>query len=299
MRRRLTLLAWLVVLAVSSWVLIIVRERLELGRAMQPGSWDPARGGPALVALAAWILAASIVAWLTLAIVAQLVGSVAVVLQPLADQLSPRSLQRLGRGLAGLSLTAGLAAPAPSAGIPPQAPPTTVAVDLDDTTTTTSSGAGTAAIRPIDAAGAPIEPAVPSRGSVVGAEGGGTAMMRVLVGPGLPIAPPAVPVPIAPPTTLPAPPVAPTSPPDPEPEPSRRAAVDEGAPSPPTAAGRLTVQPGDSFWSIAEEELLRRTGTADEQAVVRYWRRLIDANRDRVVDPDLIHPGLVLSLPAP
>jgi nucleoid-associated protein YgaU len=69
------------------------------------------------------------------------------------------------------------------------------------------------------------------------------------------------------------------------------------APVPPA---EWTVEPGDSFWSIAEEvvadELGRRPSDAE---VAAYWRLLIETNRDRLVtaDPDLIHPGQVFTLP--
>ena len=57
------------------------------------------------------------------------------------------------------------------------------------------------------------------------------------------------------------------------------------------------VEPGDSFWSIAA----RLVETGEEPAIARYWLRLIDANRSRLVapdNPDLIHPGLTLALPS-
>lgn len=61
------------------------------------------------------------------------------------------------------------------------------------------------------------------------------------------------------------------------------------------------MRPGDHFWRIAEEVLaahLQRTpadGDTDP-----YWRRLVAANRDRLVDaanPDLLFPGQVLLVP--
>ena len=66
-----------------------------------------------------------------------------------------------------------------------------------------------------------------------------------------------------------------------------------------------TVQPGDHLWSIAEQEVTLRSGGAASDGVTdadvaRYWSTLIDANRDRLVDPDntdLILPGQVLVLP--
>jgi nucleoid-associated protein YgaU len=70
------------------------------------------------------------------------------------------------------------------------------------------------------------------------------------------------------------------------------------------------VEPGDSFWSIAAEvlgdealgdEALGDAGAEPltERAIARYWRVLIDANRDRLVtgDPDLLYPGQELLLP--
>ncbi len=58
-------------------------------------------------------------------------------------------------------------------------------------------------------------------------------------------------------------------------------------------AAEVVVTRGDSFWSIAVEE-------AGERDLVGYWRALIDANRDRLVDPsnpDLLYPAQVLRLP--
>ena len=63
-----------------------------------------------------------------------------------------------------------------------------------------------------------------------------------------------------------------------------------------------TVESGDSFWTIAEETLSDVWGRSDltEEEIADYWRVLIDANEDRLVDagnPDLILPGQVLILP--
>jgi hypothetical protein len=96
--------------------------------------------------------------------------------------------------------------------------------------------------------------------------------------------------------------------PDPETAAGRTATaqrpVGSGSPSidqlPPSAAV-YRVQPGDHFWSIAEQVVIGRDGpTASDSAVAAYWRRLVDANRDRLVDPsnpDLILPGQVFDLP--
>jgi nucleoid-associated protein YgaU len=48
-----------------------------------------------------------------------------------------------------------------------------------------------------------------------------------------------------------------------------------------------TVKKGESLSKIAK----RVYGDAQQ------WRRIYDANRDIVSDPDLIHPGQVLKLP--
>lgn len=57
----------------------------------------------------------------------------------------------------------------------------------------------------------------------------------------------------------------------------------------------LTVAPGDSLWTLAEQQLGERAGVVD---VAAYWRRLCAANAERVApDPDLIHPGLRLRRP--
>lgn len=49
-----------------------------------------------------------------------------------------------------------------------------------------------------------------------------------------------------------------------------------------------TVQPGDSLSAIARREY----GNANE------WRRIFEANRDQIENPDLIHPGQELRIPA-
>jgi nucleoid-associated protein YgaU len=48
-----------------------------------------------------------------------------------------------------------------------------------------------------------------------------------------------------------------------------------------------TVVKGDSLSKIAKREY----GNANA------WRRIFDANRDQITDPDLIHPGQVLRIP--
>jgi nucleoid-associated protein YgaU len=50
-----------------------------------------------------------------------------------------------------------------------------------------------------------------------------------------------------------------------------------------------TVVAGDSLSKIAKHVY----GDADQ------WRRIFDANRDQIENPDLIHPGQTLIIPEP
>jgi nucleoid-associated protein YgaU len=49
----------------------------------------------------------------------------------------------------------------------------------------------------------------------------------------------------------------------------------------------ITVQAGDSLSKIAKREY----GDASK------WHAIFEANRDKIKNPDLIHPGQVLTLP--
>lgn len=57
---------------------------------------------------------------------------------------------------------------------------------------------------------------------------------------------------------------------------------------PADAARTYTVKSGDSLWKISEQIY----GNGND------WRRIFEANRDRIKDPDVIQPGWVLSIPA-
>ena len=54
-----------------------------------------------------------------------------------------------------------------------------------------------------------------------------------------------------------------------------------------SAAHTYTVQSGDSLSKIAKREY----GDASQ------WKKIHEANRDIIKDPDLIHPGQTLKLP--
>jgi nucleoid-associated protein YgaU len=60
------------------------------------------------------------------------------------------------------------------------------------------------------------------------------------------------------------------------------------AASPSAGVGRTyTIKKGDSLSKIAKREY----GDAQQ------WRRIYEANRDIIKDPDLIHPGQVVRIP--
>ena len=58
--------------------------------------------------------------------------------------------------------------------------------------------------------------------------------------------------------------------------------------STPAAGTTYVVKPGDSLSKIAKAHY----GDANQ------WRRIFEANRDQIKDPDLIHPGQSLKIPA-
>lgn len=59
--------------------------------------------------------------------------------------------------------------------------------------------------------------------------------------------------------------------------------------APPAASGQTyTVKSGDSLSKIAKHVY------GDANA----WHRIYEANRDKIKNPDLIHPGQVLTIPA-
>lgn len=70
----------------------------------------------------------------------------------------------------------------------------------------------------------------------------------------------------------------------------------------PDAPPSWTVEPGDSFWSIAAETLAQAGEAPTDRRVLGYWRRVVEANRGRLLDagnPDLLVPGQELVLPDP
>jgi len=54
-------------------------------------------------------------------------------------------------------------------------------------------------------------------------------------------------------------------------------------------ASTHVVRPGDSLWRISRSQGGYGQG--------RLWKRIYEANKDRIHDPNLIHPGQELSIP--
>ncbi len=83
--------------------------------------------------------------------------------------------------------------------------------------------------------------------------------------------------------------------------PAGAVAPTEGAQEAGTTAPTVhVVRPGESFWRIARAHLEEHGRPTDDGAVATYWRRLVEANRDRLVvpgDADLILPGQRFVLP--
>ena len=61
------------------------------------------------------------------------------------------------------------------------------------------------------------------------------------------------------------------------------------APMEPATTQSYTVKSGDSLSKIAKQVY----GDASQ------WRRIFEANRDQIKDPDLIHPGQEFTIPEP
>ena len=66
------------------------------------------------------------------------------------------------------------------------------------------------------------------------------------------------------------------------------AQAQQGGPAPAAGGGRTySVQAGDSLSKIAKKFY----GNAND------WKRIFEANRDRIKNPDLIQPGWTLKIP--
>ena len=71
----------------------------------------------------------------------------------------------------------------------------------------------------------------------------------------------------------------------------------------PATTREWRVEPGQCFWTIAADVVAAAWDRVPSDAeIVAYWRRLIDANRAALSDPDnpdLIFPGQFFTVPAP
>lgn len=74
------------------------------------------------------------------------------------------------------------------------------------------------------------------------------------------------------------------------------APVPVAASAPPST---YVIERGDHLWSVADRLLTDALGRRPvEREVIGYWKALIEANRQVLPDPDLVHAGLVIELPA-
>ena len=266
-------------------------------------------------AVTAWMAGVAISGWLAAALALQGLAALpgGACLRPVADLVSPRSVQRLGRNLAGLSLTAGLVA-APSASHlavassdpPPVSDGTPASADLEVPGTATMSrldDVETSTVPTVVSPSTSSTPVTPTSVDPPAIEADGPDDGRPPAGPAGPGPANEAGVPSAPPADA----SAPSRPTDDLPHPPAPPAVAvSGQPSPSSneqAQGEaVVVEPGMSFWSIAAEAMADVGLPTDDASVARYWRRVIDANRDRLVapaNPDLLLPGQVLVLPPP
>jgi hypothetical protein len=75
------------------------------------------------------------------------------------------------------------------------------------------------------------------------------------------------------------------------------------APTSPVPSADVVVAPGDNLWVLAASHLAAATGRAPadlgDDEVARYWLRVCDLNRERLVsgDPGLVYPGEHVVLP--
>jgi nucleoid-associated protein YgaU len=61
-----------------------------------------------------------------------------------------------------------------------------------------------------------------------------------------------------------------------------------------------SVRPGDSFWRIAHDvEAAADDHEPSDAEVAAFWLKLMDANRDRFRDPDVIYPEQRFDVPPP
>lgn len=226
----------------------------------------------AAAVLAAGSLALAVQAFgcllLTLSHLARAAGRGALALESLAERCTPSLLRRMvavgvgaGLGLLGPATLAGAAEP-----------------DLGWTVTTAASASqASSEAQPVPTPSPSAAPAPTPAALHAATPVASPPAAVVVVDAAEPTGAPAVPVPQAVPSSAAVPSAAPPS------------------TSPGPGDGAVTVQPGDSLWSIASAHLGRPT----DARVSAEWPRWYEANRAVIgEDPDLLHPGQVLLAPA-
>jgi LysM domain len=109
-------------------------------------------------------------------------------------------------------------------------------------------------------------------------------------------------VPSSGPTTVTTPRITPIAPPQPSvTTTSAPTSGAERAPPPAVVDDTRVIEAGESFWSVARDQVAEALrANADDAEVRSYWLRLIEANRSILVDPsnpDLLFVGQTLTLP--
>jgi hypothetical protein len=287
-----SILAWVAALCGIGWALV----RVGHGSLAPPPSdsglaalrqWASARDAPTMAMsvfrLLALVLDGYLLATIVLGTAARLTRCAGAVRA--ADLISPPSVRRLlGTTLGGLMLSASASAPF---AIPSAWQHTRPAASLIT--------AGPGQVR--DAGGPPLVRAAGADPPLVRAAGAEPPLLR-LISPGLVVpgfGAVAVPSPSTPtrPATLPPPPPRVVPPPV-------APRVEPLSPTAPIGPTSWTVRPGDNFWEIARLTIAATTPNPTVRAVARYWRSLIDVNRDRLTgDPDLIYAGEIFLIPPP
>lgn len=144
---------------------------------------------------------------------------------------------------------------------------------LDGSTTTTTTGAA-----------APSTTRPPTSSTTT----------TTLVGPTV-LAPPVVLDPPITPQDLEPPTAAPSAPAPAAPTPTPAAPIPGSTPPPTVTSATYVVVAGDCLWSIAAHQL---GPSADARSIDAGWRAIYASNRVAIGDdPNLIHPGLTLTLP--
>ncbi|MBV8950685.1 MAG: LysM peptidoglycan-binding domain-containing protein [Actinobacteria bacterium] len=179
------------------------------------------------------------------------------------NRRSPAPLRHLAEVVVTALLSLGAARPA-------AASPTPIRDWVNESATTATT------------AGPPAPPAAPTTSSTAGV-------------PRPEASPQSAPFPAPAPARVPAPAKAPTAATQPQPDPTSPRLEPPAPPLPAPSAAAYVVVRGDCLWTIAARLL---GAGATNAAIDAGWRSIYAVNRTAIGDdPDLIHPGLILTLP--